>query len=613
MKKNMKPKGSMITDYFKKIDKNKTPMANKGKPVILIGNGDKTNKRNGDRKVDESATNRYPKRKSARRVNYKVDVKDKGIKKEEAEIDVKREESVEENSEEENSFSESEPIIKKDNQGGLSAYELKRLETIKQNQAMLASLNLTNNILLEPFKIQQLKEKEKKKKKAKVEKIEKRVLPVRQSRRLKGLTPSSIEDKKVKIERREERVYEEDRDVPEDGKFEVKDTFLSLLDGLNENEDVKQEMKEEIKQENNEIIDDNTFITNQLQNIKCITHRALKVCDERIYRMQFHSNKEKVLLSVGSKVGEVSLLDASYYVNRFKNKEYIEDLEYDYEAHLHRFRPHYHTISGLKFQPNQEHCLLTCSYDNTIKKMDLNQQESITTFNYLESKDLICSLDINKHDINLAYFSTINGNIGLHDLRDDKAKIHKLSNKKIGTISLNPKYEHIFATASLDRTVKIYDSRYLNEGNYLYQDELSLSVSSAHFDPTGKKLVTTSFENTIKVYEYNNNNNPTNMDFSPNTRIHHNCRTGRFVTIFQAKFHPDPIIGHQVITIGDMERKICFYNSINSKPLVRFANKELISAIPAVVEYHPKVRLRDSFMGNLLATGNNGGKILMLM
>ncbi|KAI9298587.1 WD40 repeat-like protein [Neoconidiobolus thromboides FSU 785] len=586
-----------------------------------------------------SDANRYPKRANTRGVYYGVDIEDienekspekSGIKwtnysvnrelvrikgKNEGEIIVKEQNNEEEYTSSENDSygndsNKNKPNLIKDTKAELSAYELKRLEIIKKNQAMLASLNLANNLLLEPFKNQ-------KQSKRKGEKKDK-VLPVRQSSRLKGLAPNIFKYMGDKAKKKENSAVNEEDDVLKDGKFEVKDTYYSLVDELKEN-DVKERVKVEIREESDEK-GEKRIITNQLENIKCITHRALKVCDDFIHCAQFHSNKEKVLLSVGSKVGEVSLLDASYYVNRFKNKEYIEDLEYDYEAHLHRFRPHYHTISGLKFQPNQEHCLLTCSYDNTIKKMDLNQQESITTFNYLNDMDSICSLDIQKFNNNLAYFSTFGGNVGLHDLREYKSATHKLTDSKISTISLNPKYEHIFATASADKTVKIYDSRYLSEKRYLYQSKLSSLVSSAHFDPTGKKLVTTSFENSIKVFDYhqnnaNHNNKSTdmNMNFSPTITIRHNCRVAALISIFQAKFHPDPNLVQKVITVGDTSKNICFYNSIDGKALFRFANKELISATPAVIEYHPKVRFYNNYIGNLLTAGVGKGRILMFM
>ncbi|KAI9298586.1 hypothetical protein K502DRAFT_214721 [Neoconidiobolus thromboides FSU 785] len=230
-------------------------------------------------------------------------------------------------------------------------------------------------------------------------------------------------------------------------------------------------------------------------------------------------------------------------------------------------------------------------------------------------KDLICSFKCAKINNNLACFSTFKGTIWLHGLKEDKVYIYKFNNNKTGTISLNLGHEHIFATAFLDKRVKIYGSRYLKDRTHLYENKSLLGITSAHFDSTRSKLAATSLDCIVKTFKHqrNNNNKIVIMNFSPTITIRHNCRVAALISIFQAKFHPDPNLVQKVITVGDTSKNICFYNSIDGKALFRFANKELISRTSAVIENHLKSRLDSNLIHNLFVVRNNKRMILTLI
>lgn len=99
------------------------------------------------------------------------------------------------------------------------------------------------------------------------------------------------------------------------------------------------------------------------------------------------------------------------------------------------------------------------------------------------------------------------------DLREDKKKHRrwKVAENKVGCISLNPANENMFATAHLNRDVRIWDSRKLmkiesTKSDYYttYQKacvasyEHGKAVTSAYFDPSGRHLVTTCYDDKIR-------------------------------------------------------------------------------------------------------------------
>lgn len=99
------------------------------------------------------------------------------------------------------------------------------------------------------------------------------------------------------------------------------------------------------------------------------------------------------------------------------------------------------------------------------------------------------------------------------DLREDKKKHRrwKVAENKVGCISLNPANENMFATAHLNRDVRIWDARKLmkiesTKSDYYttYQKacvasyEHGKAVTSAYFDPSGRHLVTTCYDDKIR-------------------------------------------------------------------------------------------------------------------
>ncbi|KAG8888298.1 hypothetical protein FRB98_008044 [Tulasnella sp. 332] len=206
---------------------------------------------------------------------------------------------------------------------------------------------------------------------------------------------------------------------------------------------------------------------------------------------------------------------------------------------------------------------------------------------------LIASFDLppNGHEM---WISDVSGCLSHVDLRQDKKHARRWdvngTGQKIGCVSVNPVTPHILATASNDRTLKLWDARKLsslpislssaspspksrkskkekpeedlpamNETEY---EEISkyleskrgpgllraehphkLSVSSAFWDPSGRRIVSTSYDDTLRVWDIK----PSSLvldtplkKFDPVVRRNHDCQTGRWLTILKAQWMPSP-------------------------------------------------------------------------
>jgi WD40 repeat protein len=134
--------------------------------------------------------------------------------------------------------------------------------------------------------------------------------------------------------------------------------------------------------------------------------------------------------------------------------------------------------------------------------------------------------------------------------------------KKINTVSVNPAEPHYLATGSLDRTVKIWDTRMLIGGRKAkaaVARELAVlpepgerSVNGASFSPSGERLLSVSQSNQLRLYA-----NPHKHAAGPDSPVHptdsiyHDNKTGRWLAVFRAAWDPKQ---SDAFLIGSMAR-----------------------------------------------------------
>ena len=267
--------------------------------------------------------------------------------------------------------------------------------------------------------------------------------------------------------------------------------------------------------------------------------------------------------------------------------------------------------------PADGNSLYSSSYDSSIRKLDLQKGVAVEAYAPASVNDdlAISSISIPPTEPNLVFFSTLEGSLGRHDMRTPKdTEIWQLSDKKIGGFSLHPLYPYLAATASLDRTLKIWDLRKITDDgesampHLITEHESRLSVSHASFSAAGH-VATSSYDDTIKIYSFADagswkaGHSIDSETLNPTATIRHNNQTGRWVTILKPRWQERPSDGIQKFVIGNMNRFVDVYAS-SGEQLAQLGG-DGISAVPAVTQFHPSQ--------DWVAGGTASGKLCLWM
>lgn len=277
---------------------------------------------------------------------------------------------------------------------------------------------------------------------------------------------------------------------------------------------------------------------------------------------------------------------------------------------------HSKTITSLMFSIDGEN-LYSSSFDSSVRKFDLQKGVSLEAYAPTDIEDdlPISCMEISPNDQNLLYFSTLEGSIGCHDFRmPSKTEIWQIGDKKLGGFSLHPLQSHLLATASLDRTLKIWDLRNIKGSRenkapaLIGQHESRLSVSHASWSASGH-IATSSYDDTIKIYSFPNassykiGHEIEEKDMKPSAIIRHNNQTGRWVTILKPHWQQKPQDGMAKFVIGNMNRFVDVYDS-DGEQLAQLDGNG-ITAVPAVAMLHSSQ--------NWIAGGTASGKLCLWM
>ena len=205
--------------------------------------------------------------------------------------------------------------------------------------------------------------------------------------------------------------------------------------------------------------------------------------------------------------------------------------------------PHTRTISSIQFsQINPSH-LLTCSYDSSIRLLDLATSVSKEVYgpHDREVDEPLSGLEIDSQFPNVLYFARLDGCVGRHDMREPSsgATIWQMSEKKIGGFSLHPQFSYYLSTASLDRMMRLWDLRKVDKKRkptQLGEHTSRLSVSHAAFNSVGQ-VATSSYDDTIKIHSFQDMKGWREGEalgeqaMEPTHIVRHNNQTGRWVTM----------------------------------------------------------------------------------
>ncbi|KAL7796689.1 WD40-repeat-containing domain protein [Trichoderma ceciliae] len=502
---------------------------------------------------------------------------------------------------------------------GLSAFERRRLENIAANKALLSEISVTAKKIIPDKPVSRPSAPRKKTRAEPVLREPRR--GTRMSSRLAGVAADD-EVLKRKLEVEAEHQAEQVKakrlrigddlnlgDIVVDGK-----KWTSSMDGL---KDIFRGAQPGVRTFSEYDIKDTTDgdlknLRLRMSGLKLYEHwipNDIKITPQRVYALGFHPTEDKPIVFAGDKEGAMGVFDGSQTAPEVADDDDVPD------PVISAFKVHARTITAFAFSSIDASSVFSASYDSSIRKLDLEKGVSVQVFAPENAhEDLpISALEIPAAEPNMLYFSTLDGSVGRHDARAaENLELWTLSQQKIGGFSMHPLHPYLLATASLDRTVKVWDLRKMSgKGDLrhpmlLGEHESRLSVSHASWS-AGGHVATSSYDDTIKIYDFSEaskwkpGQSIDTQKMKPTHTIRHNNQTGRWVTILKPQWQKNPKDGIQKFTVGNMNRFVDVYAADGSQ-LAQLGG-EGISAVPAVAHFHPTM--------DWVAGGTASGKLCL--
>ncbi|XP_076012092.1 WD repeat-containing protein 76 [Genypterus blacodes] len=463
--------------------------------------------------------------------------------------------------------------------GGLSAYELERLENIRQNKAFLSSMNLTE-IKTELNQSTQSKPSQRGLRRANPR--VKEVLAPRKSMRLQN---RSAEVASLGPELHATPSHGDEQFWPAKkppGPLPM--DLINMEEGSRLPSQLIQLCSEDFVKEEKMQPDLKEYCA-ALKTMRITEENVAKVVKDRIFSAAFHPCTSSLLMATGDKSGQVGLWNLG--------GDWGDD-------GVLLFKPHNRPVPCMAFSRVHPQ-LLSLSYDGSLRCMDV---EKAMFDDVYDTGDGLKTFDFMSSDCLTLVVGDMYGDVVMVDRRtpgNSYESLHQLDTKCVRCVSVHPVHKQYFAVAE-SSVVSVYDSRHLRRTKSQSVSQLlghSLSISSAYFSPsTGNRVVTTCMDDKIRIFD------TSSQTASPPllTSIRHNMHTGRWLSKLSAVWDPKR---EDCFVVGSMERprrmKV-FHQS--GELLHTFTSDEHITTVQSVTAFHPT---RNALLG-----GNGSGRMHVL-
>lgn len=225
---------------------------------------------------------------------------------------------------------------------------------------------------------------------------------------------------------------------------------------------------------------------------------------------------------------------------------------------------HHCNVNVIAFDRNDDHMMYTSSSDGIVCMSRLMlmgtapQQESLEEC--VTDRDIVLNMNpegwnMNNfrmaygmaHDAhrNCLYVGASNGQMWRidprEDRRDTRSTMGKFHKDKVTCIDINPRNADLFATASNDKKVCLWDARKFAPGHELGSYQHGRVVSSAYFSPnTGARLLTTSLDNRLRIWNdiYGFTGDVNSREDAAPVEIVHSHDFHRYLNPFRATWDP---------------------------------------------------------------------------
>ncbi|KAG5564195.1 hypothetical protein RHGRI_000405 [Rhododendron griersonianum] len=470
----------------------------------------------------------------------------------------------------------------------LTEYERRRLENIKRNDQMLASLNIRFKIndLTASAKRQRAQTKVIPEKKSKPE----TPIATRRSLRRRGMPPPDTstagdlkkEDSDETLTKTPKLLTKRKKNPklkPKLGPITMKDAYCG--------DATDQKLAETIigVSKNSQLGngDENESLGYPIRVSGCVDLGAVKlepkniarVVPGRILTVRFFPSMDMKLVAVGNKFGNIGFWN-------------VDAKEEDGDG-IYLYQPHSAPVSGIVVQPCSLSKVYSSCYDGFLRLMDVEKE----LFNVLySSDDAIFSIAQRPNEVKSLYFAKGQGIVNMWDERAGKALTPwVLHEERINTIDFSTDNTNIMATSSSDGTACIWDLRFVDavKPKLLKAVSHDRAVQSAYFSPSGSCLATTGFDDKVGLL--------TGANFEDLSMIHHNNQTGRWISSFRAIWGWDD----SYLFIGTMNRAVTVISTAR-RSSIGILESPHVSAIPCRFDAHP-------YMIGMLAGATSGGQV----
>ncbi|XP_026234842.1 WD repeat-containing protein 76 isoform X1 [Anabas testudineus] len=481
----------------------------------------------------------------------------------------KKQDPKEEDSDVENSD------VEHDGHQGLSAYELERLENIRQNQAFLSSINLFQ--ATEEFK-QLTRPKPSQRGLMRSQAPAKEVLPARKSLRLQK---KEAEILTLPPEPKGTLIYEPST-PPKKPPGPLPMDLINMEEGSKLPSQLPKLCSEKSTEERKVVLNLKEY-RSALKNMRINEDRVAKVVKDRIFSAAFHPCTSTLLMAAGDKWGKVGLwkLDGGW----------------GHDGVL-LFEPHTRPVGCMAFSRAHAMHLLSLSYDGSLRCMDV---EKAVFEDVYDIEDGLKTFDFMSHDCLTLVVGSWYGDVAIVDRRtpgNSHESLHSLDPKTLRCVSVHPVQKQYFAVSE-SKVVSIYDSRCLKKKNSQAVSQLqghSLSISSAYFSPcTGNRVLTSCMDNNIRIYD--TSTMTTNSPLL--TSIRQDMQTGRWLSKISAVWDPKQEGCFAAANMLKPRRVQVFHETGQLQHT--FTDDENLNTVLPVVAFHPTK--------NALLGGNSSGRL----
>ncbi|KAK9741105.1 hypothetical protein RND81_03G082000 [Saponaria officinalis] len=478
----------------------------------------------------------------------------------------------------------------------MTAYERQRLENIRRNTQMMASLYVHDRPSDLATSSKRLREEKSYKQSSEKMKKSEEPVVIRRSLRSQGIPPDS---KGLPMDSNESLVNPSKKTIKlsyavtgpvsmkdayclEEGSYRaIIDKFTNITNsqsddvGKSKTKSVTNGVPKPFSKVERVNLDEPLDVN----SLNLDSENIARVVPGRIYCVRFIPTTDMTMVVAGSKYGHLGFWDV-------KPEKEDEDV-------IHLYQPHASPISGIYVHPFSSSKVYTSSYDGFVRFMDIEREEFNLVYSS-SSESKLYSLSLQPNDADSVYIGDGRGYLNVVDGRvGELTNSWSLHDWRINTIDFNPANPNIMVTSSSDGLACLWDLRKMD---VKHSEPISLqsfvhkrAVHSAYFSPSGSSVATTSVDANIGVI--------CGVNFEDKFMIPHAIWTNQWVSTFRASWGWDDT--H--LFIGNMKRKVDVV-SVNQRKAVHTLESPLMTAIPCRYDAHP-------YTVGLLAGATSGGQI----